>query len=269
MFTRRIAVFTTILATFITALPLLAGPEALELEGRVTRTTIGGVETPSRTAYAIGARRFVVSGPMAAALDASVEQRLTVRGLAYAQMAIGAEALPRLEVFELRLTSYDLDQNSVRLLGTVKVQKGLAEVDGMTFSPEGPLAQALLALTGLEVELTGVKPLAATPSARPSVFITSIGRRDLTKVATAQLAPAIMDRVIQDAIGRYSRIYPGTPAGVFDGAGPALKTAELDKSTGQYRVVVETFGGIIGGSMGNEQLYLYDAQGKLVEEQTL
>ncbi len=269
MFTRRIALITILVATLVTSLPLLAGPELLDLEGRVSRITVGGVETPARTAYAIGARKFVVSGPMTAALDASVEQRLAVRGLAYAQMAIGCEALPRLEVVEIRLTSYDLDRNPVRLLGTVKTQKGQAEVDGMTFTPEGPLAQALMALSGLEVELTGVKPLTATPSACPSVFITSLGRRDLTKVATAQLAPSIMDRLIQDAIGRYSRIFPGTPAGVFDGSGPAVKTAELDKTTGQYRVVVETFGGIIGGSMGNEQVYLYDGQGRLVEERAL
>ncbi|MBI4872259.1 MAG: hypothetical protein HY814_11910 [Candidatus Riflebacteria bacterium] len=260
----RISSSVLVLALLVTTTLAFAGPQPCDVEGLIGVSSIGGVETPRREAFAIGAQRFLVSGPMAPAVQASVGQHLAVRGLVCRQVAIGGEALPRFEVGELRLTRCDITQSPVRVIGPVQVQKDHATVGQMSFVAAGPLAGALGALSGLEVELTGIQD----PAKSGSLLVTSIGRRDLTKRAGGcfRVDESVLETLSEDAIGRYSLVHPGTPSGVCDGAGPKVKSAGLNKATGNFEIVVETFGGVAGMSLGNEILYVYDSRGAFMVE---
>ncbi len=174
------------LALVVSAPMIAVAGELFELEGGIRKVTIGGVETAARTGYAVGNQVFVVDGPMAPAVEASVGQHLLVKGIVYRRMGIGGETAPKLIVGELALARVDTSAATFRVAGCLKSNKVQVQIGSLSFKPAGPLASALLALDGCEIEITGEKNPVPVPAAAESIFITSIGKRDITKAPAAK-----------------------------------------------------------------------------------
>ncbi|MBI3892951.1 MAG: hypothetical protein HY303_15630 [Candidatus Wallbacteria bacterium] len=253
----------------IASVPLGAfASELLELEGGIRKVTVGGVETQAQKGFAIGNQIFIVDGPMAPAVEASVGQHLAIKGLVYRMAGIGCEAAPKLIVGEMALARFDAAATTFHVSGCLKAASGKVQIGGKSFTPAGPLAAAVLALNGCEVEITGEKNPVRMPETADSIVVTSIGKRDITKAAAAS-GVRTLDTVRIDALGRYSKVHPGTPEGTTDGTVPRVKTSGYNTVTGRFQVVVETFGGIAGISLGHEMLFIYDAQGQFLTSQAL
>jgi hypothetical protein len=112
-------------------------------------------------------------------------------------------------------------------------------------------------------------PVAGTGPTLGVVTVVGGGQPSLTTAPAATQSSPVLSTVSFDALARHATAFPGTPPNVLDGIASRVKTAGYDTATARFQVVVETFGGIAGSSLGNETLYFYDQQGTFLSSRAV
>ena len=73
-----------------------------------------------------------------------------------------------------------------------------------------------------------------------------------------------IERATSDAVARFTKVHPGTGAGIPDGTAPRVKSTRAEG--GKITIVCESFGGIAGMWMGDGISYTYNSDGIYVDQ---
>ncbi len=246
------------------------GPQPCDVEGVVACETSVSDAAGGPATYVVGERRYSVSGPISPALAACTGQPLHLRGRLFSQFSPSGESLPRLDLESLALPGEAGTRSQVRLCGAVEPHKDCALIGGRALRPAGPLAPALLALGGVTVEVAGTED----PASPGTLVVASIARCEPSKAMAesgasdgAASPEQLLERASEDALGRYSLLFPGNASGTWDGAGPRVKAAS--RASDRLEVVVDTFGGKRGAWLGSPIAYVYDFLGQFLDVRKL
>lgn len=246
------------------------GPQPCDVEGVVTSAASVSDGIGGMASYVVGERRYSVSGPIAPALAACTGQPMHLRGRVFSQFSPSGESLPRLDLESLALPGEAGTRAQVHLCGVVEPHKDCALIGSRALRPVGPLAPALLALGGVTVEVAGTED----PASPGTLEVASIARCEPSKAmaesstSDGETSPEkLLERASEDALGRYSLLFPGNAPGTWDGAGPRVKAAS--RVSDRLEVVVDTFGGKRGDWSGSPMAYVYDSRGQFLDTRKL
>lgn len=199
---------------------------------------------------------FVPAGPLARALGTCHGQKLEVTGVAVSLDERGAAPL----FFVNAIALYGQVKGSAKdyktLFGSLAGAKNQAlVVDGTVFAPRGPLADAALECTGLDVTVDTVVESENLLFGSPE-----FGLRVLSLRANR---PASVQAAKVEAWARYAEGYPPVNAEGPDGTYPRVRTLHVDGDL--IVVIMETAGGIAG--IGTDVVrYEFDGEGQFLRE---
>lgn len=265
--------FAIALLTLVSTLPLRAAPlgDPMRLSGMVQAVAALEEATPATMRFRIGEEVVDVAGPLKNVVAACVGLEVEVDGLAAEPTDSGGR--PLLTVRSISVAPSQEWWQDVTYEGKLETRHAVARVGGRMFTAEGRLGEALRQAHGERLRIEG----------RTEALMSAAGERPIEdevplvlRVQVHRIVALDVDRVMhtfgagskdllevcrKDALGRYSKVKPGTPPGSYDGANPKIKTSAYLADKGEYHVTVDTFGGIMGSWFEDAILYRYDKDG--------